>query len=569
MAAMTRRNSGNHHNTSESGSGLGDTTESEEDTTPGVRKTSSIAPRSVSHANTHCVETRSKSETVVRSVMSEPHARDSTTRTNSPASSLPSVDERGKFHKMKTVKIHEFTDNLHGKFAEFVHGITEVVDQDVDELKHDVQKCVELVKELLRQEATERISQYERIEKRYEHIETICREIQAEHKDLHGKHKDLHGRHADLQQRHDDLTNKHRDALNMKATLADDHKHMKHRVDHLETMFGAWADKHTREVESLTKEHNNFKQELAIFNDAHEQHLEVEESLDTAVKGLTAAAEQTAKALAAAKSKLDQMHEGVLGCEQHCAASDAKVAALNERTREFEKRLDGNSAHSAKELSHQAKELERLRSDQHGLRAECSSFKADHHAMRGEHNGLKSELNRLLDEHHGLKADHDKVKHKFGEFDSKLNSRLAEEAQRREEALGHHEQLHSMLSQKHDAQVKELTGLRDAHGKHQQDLTGLWDVHSKHQQDLGQFKSNVETALSELAHNTSVELKTTRDGLDQVLALLAGVQRAWRPCMRGSPTSKSRRTSRIGGEEAGSPETPAGIDLMKHMAGLL
>merc|ERR1719323_362227 len=38
--------------------------------------------------------------------------------------------------------------------------------------------------------------------------------------------------------------------------------------------------------------------------------------------------------------------------------------------------------------------------------------------------------------------------------------------------------------------------------------------------------------MGELAHNTAHELKVTRDEVDQLLSLLAGVQRAWRPAMR-------------------------------------
>jgi len=273
---------------------------------------------------------------------------------------------------------------------------------------------------------------------------------------------------------------------------------LKQRVDSLENTFAAWADKHTRDVEALRKENDALSRQLANYTGAHKQHLEAEDRLESAVKSLASRGDSTARALAAAEAKLDHLHEGVHGCEQTCAAADSKSSALGERLKEAERRLDNSLRSCSKDL------------DQ----------------LKGDHGDLSHQVKQRMADTHSL-----------------INQQLASH-KAKTDAIGdsHHE-----LLSKHQGQARDLQGLMDENSKHRKDVTLL--------------RQHVEGALGELAQNTASELKATRDDLDQILGLLSGVQKAWRP---GTSRSQGPRRKRISDE--GSPKTPkeVNIDLLRH-----
>lgn len=352
--------------------------------------------------------------------------------------------------------------NLLKQFETFAHGVHEGAEEDMEHLKQEMERCEALVHDIMKREREEREEAGSRLEQRCEALERSLAAVQEQNR----------------------------------REQAKEHDSTKQRIDHLETMFGAWADKHTRDVEMLRKANEALGGELAAFNDAHNQHLQVEESLDTAVQGLTSAAEQTAKALAAAKAKLDHMQEGVLQCDQHCAAAESKSAMLADRLKECERRLESSLGACNKELDF----------------------------LKGEHGNLSLQVKQKFVE------THDKIIHSAASHKANLDK---------------HEENHGLLVTRHEGQARDLKALRDEH--------------AKHGQDLGLLRRHVEGALGELAHNTAQELKATRDEVDQIMGLLAGVQRAWRPAGGGGGSRASRsalRKQRCSQEEAQSPKTP-------------
>lgn len=441
------------------------------------------------------------SDDMVRGMQSMPaqlkSARGRTDSVMRPIKSQPIGSTLGETptHALKTRKLQEFTSHLHGNFADFVSHFADLAEQDMEDLKSEMHSCFGTLKDLLKQEAEERTHGEANLQDR-------C--AQLERKQLEeGKHHKAH-----------------------EAAIGEDLSAMKQRLDYLESMFGAWGDKHTKEVQQLQTAHEGLAKELASFGEAHDQHLEVEESLDTAVKGLTSAAEQTAKALAAAKMKLDQMHEGVINCEQRCASSASKLQALNERMQNLDHRFEGA-------VRDHSGELQSLRGDHSSLASE----------LKKRHGELGSLVNQRHEELSGAAAK------RHGE----LRDMISAEAQAREQRMTGATAVFEKRVADLSAALRELehktgTALKSG-GDQLREIQILRDGQTKHTDDIGSLHTELGATKANLG-GALTELEATRDELDQVLGLLASVQKAWRPCQRGKT---ARRTSR---SEATTPKTP-------------
>jgi len=260
-----------------------------------------------------------------------------------------------------------------------------------------------------------------------------------------------------------------------------------------------------RRLDGHASEHQSLaqhvKQRHAELHDLVHRHAsDHQEHMERTVQTLQSSADQTAKALAAAQARLDRMQDGAGSCEQRCADVESKANSLAERFKESERRIEVTVSQTVEELA-----------------------------------VLKSECSRLALQ----------VKQKLTETPDLLRH-ISEHRAR----LDGHEEQNGILAARHDGQARDLTALRDDH--------------SKQVQEIWLLRRHVEGALGEMAHNTSQELRATRDELEQVLLLLAGVQKAWRPAAaRGARTSRRNRS-----EEAGTPKTPkagfeVSVDLMK------
>jgi len=315
---------------------------------------------------------------------------------------------------------------LLNQFNTFATDLQETHEIDIKELKKDVDESLEMIKDM----------------------------ISMEH---HGR-KDGD---AALQKRCDALEK----ALAQQRPSESDKK----RLDHLENMFAAWADKNTRDMESIRRAQESLSKELASFNAAHEQHLEVEQSLDTAVKGLTSAAEQTAKALAAAKSKLDHLHENVLSCEQHCTATEHKSTLVAESVKSMETKISVTSEHVLEMNRKFESSISKLLKEMEALKSECDGFS-------------------------------NQVKQKLSDTNNLINQHAASQNGR----LDPLEKGHSDLLSRHDGQSRDLKGLKDDHKKRSQELVTL--------------RQYVDNGLGDLADSTARELKATRKDFDQMRA---------------------------------------------------
>jgi len=181
---------------------------------------------------------------------------------------------------------------------------------------------------------------------------------------------------------------------------------------------------------------------------------------------------------------------------------DSSQSALDERVRDAERRMNDSVRNTSKDLEN----------------------------LKGDHADLSNHVKQKLSDTDGL---HQHLASQKARTDALHNS-------------------HSQLLSKHDDYAKDIQGLKDDS--------------AKQRKDISMVMKHVDGALGELAHNTAQELKATRDDVDQILGLVSGVQRAWRPSSSKGQRKSSKRLS----DEPGSPKTPkeVTIDLSRHMGGL-
>jgi len=245
------------------------------------------------------------------------------------------------------------------------------------------------------------------------------------------------------------------------------------------------------------------------------------EQLERSVKALQSNADHTAKALAAAKARLDHMQDGAGDCEKRCAAVESKASSLADRLKESEGRLEGTVSQVAS-LANRLKESERR------LEGTVSQTVEELTALKGEQARLSLQVKQRL-------AEPTDVLHHISEHRARIDK---------------HEEQNAILAAKQDGQARDLRDLRDDH--------------SKQGQEMGLLRRHVEGSLGQLAHNTEQELRAARDEMDQVMQVFAVVQRAWRPAPRSGRAPRKNRA----GDDPGTPKTPkegyeVSVDLMK------
>jgi len=207
--------------------------------------------------------------------------------------------------QMKTAKTSKFykdlTDALHTKVADFMVGVSELDDDDeVLTLKSDLQRSVEELNCMLKEEAALRSNAERRLEERCDHMDLSLAALTSVRERLDGVERGLDGVQRELS--------------NIEAIRRD---------------LGFMK----QEEEKVLAKFNTLAMEFDRQSKAQQNHSASVESLQTAIMNLGNSADKTSREIA-------NMGKKIVACEGQCANVNDHCVQLVEKATDLERKMD-------------------------------------------------------------------------------------------------------------------------------------------------------------------------------------------------------------------------------------
>jgi len=220
------------------------------------------------------------------------------------------------------------------------------------------------------------------IEERLNYMEKMVGDSADKHSTeitaAHAKLEAVHGRLQSFERQNSsstDVRRAHSAVASLKTTAEEKHASLQERVDYLERQLGDSIEKHAREFQVLKDSHSRHGRDLDGIKSTSVKHASVEERLDYVEKALGDSADKHAAELAAAHSKLEQMHSRLVSCEGHGSA----VGELKKAHGSLSNEKAALEQHHAS-LRERVDNLERLlgeSSDRHGKGLDAAQAKVE------------------------------------------------------------------------------------------------------------------------------------------------------------------------------------------------